>query len=343
LTSADAGVSAPAPVERPFGFQNIVGDSPLLREALELAQRVASTRRTTVLLIGETGTGKELFARGIHYAGQTADEPFVAINCAAIPENLLESELFGHERGAFTGAQTRKQGLLELAGHGTLFLDEVHHLPRQLQPKLLRALESRRVRRLGGLEEFAIECRIIAAAGPLIEQVVAAGEFREDLYYRLNVFSITLPSLRDRLDDVEVIARHFLAEETREYQKPKRFADDAVAALLVHRWPGNVRELKNVVERAAILSADAPVVRAEHLMIQRRTTRSAPTVDPGNHIVIPPDGKLMEDIEREAVALTLKLTNGNQAAAARLLGISRPTLAKKMPPRPSAEPATESS
>jgi two-component system nitrogen regulation response regulator GlnG len=251
---------------------------------------------------------------------------------AAIPRDLIESELFGHERGAFTGAQTRKQGLLELAGNGTLFLDEVHHLPRQLQPKLLRALESRLVRRLGGLDEFSIECRIIAASSPLLEQVVGSGEFREDLYYRLNVFSITLPPLRERLDDVERLARHFLAEETREYQQPKRFADDAVAALLVHRWPGNVRELKNVIERAAILSAESPVVRAEHLMIQRRTTRKVEAVDMGiGEIRIPREGKLLEEIEREAVALTLKLTNGNQAAAARMLGISRPTLAKKMP------------
>jgi two-component system NtrC family response regulator len=334
LTPAEAGASdatSDTPITRSFAFENIVGESPLLREALQLAERVAAARRTTVLLIGETGTGKELFARGIHYAGASASEPFVAINCAAIPENLLESELFGHERGAFTGAQTRKQGLLELAGTGTLFLDEVHHLPRPLQPKLLRALESRQVRRLGGLDEFPVECRIIAAASPLLEQVVASGEFREDLYYRLNVFSISLPALRERLEDVELIARQFLAEETREYQRPKRFSDDAVAALLVHRWPGNVRELKNVVERAAILSADSPIVRGEHLMIQRRTVRQADSDGSVGEIRIPPGGKLLEEIEREAVALTLKLTNGNQAAAARLLGISRPTLAKKMP------------
>jgi two-component system NtrC family response regulator len=333
LASAEVGVSELPQAERAFGFRNIVGESPLLRDALRLAERVAASRRTTVLLSGETGTGKELFARGIHYAGLSESDPFVAINCAAIPENLLESELFGHERGAFTGAQTRKQGLLELAGAGTLFLDEVHHLPRQLQPKLLRALESRMVRRLGGLNEFPIECRIVAAAGPLLEQVVASGEFREDLYYRLNVFSITLPPLRDRLEDVETIARRFLNDETREYQQTKQFSDDAIAALLVHRWPGNVRELKNVVERAAILSGDSTVVRAEHLMIQRRTVRPVETPEAGSEIRIPPTGKLMEEIEREAVALTLRLTNGNQAAAARLLGISRPTLAKKMPAR----------
>jgi two-component system NtrC family response regulator len=337
LAIAEAGASETRSSGRSFGFQTIIGESAPLREAVALAERVAASRRTTVLLIGETGTGKELFARGIHYAGTTASEPFVAINCAAIPEALLESELFGHERGAFTGAATRKQGLLELAASGTLFLDEVHHLPRSLQPKLLRALESRQIRRLGGLEELPIECRIIAASSPLLEQVVASGEFREDLYYRLNVFSITLPALRDRLEDVQRIARHFLDEETREYQQPKRFADDAIAALLVHRWPGNVRELKNVVERAAILSAESPVVRAEHLMIQRRTTRTPQEAQGGAEIRIPREGKLLEDIEREAVALTLKITGGNQAAAARLLGISRPTLAKKMAPRPGSD------
>jgi transcriptional regulator with PAS, ATPase and Fis domain len=335
-SSVAAGPASPAESERAFGFQNIIGDSPILREAIRLATTVAGSRRTTVLLTGETGTGKELFARGIHYAGATADEPFVAINCAAIPETLLESELFGHEKGAFTGAHARKQGLLELAGSGTLFLDEVHHLPRQLQPKLLRALESRLVRRLGGVAEFPIDCRIVAAASPLLEQVVGTGEFREDLYYRLNVFSITLPPLRERLEDVEPIARHFLAEETRDYQRPKRLSDDAIAGLLVHRWPGNVRELKNVIERAAILSAESPVVRAEHLMIQRRTSQTPVAEVSVAQIRIPPEGKLLEDIEREAVALTLKLTNGNQAAAARILGISRPTLARKAAPRPAA-------
>ena len=313
----------------PFGFQNIIGESPVLREAVRLAQQVAGARRTTVLLIGETGTGKELFARGIHYASPAADDPFVAINCAAIPDSLLESELFGHERGAFTGAHARKQGLLELAGSGTLFLDEVHHLPPLLQPKLLRALESRQIRRLGGFEEISIECRVVAAASPILEQVVTSGEFREDLYYRLNVFSIFLPPLRDRVEDVDVVARHFLSQENRENQQTKEFAQDAYAALRVHRWPGNVRELKNVIERAAILSGDSALVKAEHLMIQRRTAR-APAPDAVGEIRIPPGGKLLDDIVAEAVALTLKLTGGNQAAAARLLGISRPTIAKKM-------------
>jgi transcriptional regulator with PAS, ATPase and Fis domain len=304
-----------------------------MRRLYPLCERLAAAS-VPVIIEGETGTGKEVLAEALHDQGPRASRPFVVFDCTAVPGTLLESALFGHERGAFTGAQTRKQGLLELAAFGTLFLDEVHHLPRQLQPKLLRALESRLVRRVGGLEEIPIECRIIAASSPLLEQVVATGEFREDLYYRLNVFAITLPPLRERLDDVEVIARHFLGEETREYQKPKRFADDAIAALLVHRWPGNVRELKNVVERAAILSADNPVVRAEHLMIQRRTTRTPTGDDSAGDIRIPRQGMLLEDIEREAVAITLRITGGTQAAAARLLGISRPTLAKKMTARP---------
>jgi two-component system, NtrC family, response regulator AtoC len=328
LALAESGVSTAA--GSVFAFQTIIGHSRALRDAIGLAQRVAASRRTTVLLIGETGTGKELFARGIHYAGVAANEPFVAINCAAIPETLLESELFGHEKGAFTGAQARKQGLLELAGEGTVFLDEMHQLPRPLQPKLLRALESRRVRRLGGLAEVEIQCRVIAAASPLLEQVVATGEFREDLFYRLNVFTITMPPLRDRPEDVEPIARKFLGDETREYQQRKTFSEDALAAMRTHRWPGNVRELKNVIERAAILSADSPVVRPEHLMIQRRSTRPAVAEGSGRDIHIPETGMRMEQIEREAVAITLRLTNGNQSAAARLLGISRPTLIKRM-------------
>jgi transcriptional regulator with PAS, ATPase and Fis domain len=320
-----------SPVGEPdFGFRNIIGNSSAIREAVDLARRVSAARRTTVLLIGETGTGKELFARGIHYSSAAAHEPFVAINCAAIPEALLESELFGHEKGAFTGAVARKQGLLELAGAGTIFLDEVHHLPPLLQPKLLRALESRSVRRLGGFEENRIECRVIAAAGTLLEQVVASGEFREDLFYRLNVFSITIPSLRERVEDIEPIAGHFLDSETREYQGRRKFAPEAIDAMRLHRWPGNVRELKNVVERAAIIAGDAAVIRPEHLMMQRRTSARTTGNGEGADIRIPKGGLPLAEIEREAVRITLEMTGGNQAAAARMLRISRPTLAKKL-------------
>src|SRR5581483_4355586 len=213
-------------------------------------------------------------------------------NCAAIPETLLESELFGHERGAFTDARAQKRGLMELAGAGTLFLDEIGELPPRLQPKLLRALEERRIRRLGGLHEIEINCRIIAAANTSLQDAVTRLEFREDLYYRLNVFRITLPPLRERAGDVELLARHFLAELARQQgQEPKVLEPDAIAALRAHTWPGNLRELKNVIEHAAILS-EGPSIRAEHLMIQQRLSLPATRASsPVREIRIPPEGK----------------------------------------------------
>jgi transcriptional regulator with PAS, ATPase and Fis domain len=325
-----------------IGLSSIVGQSSALRSAIELARKVAASRTTTVLLAGETGTGKELFARGIHYASAAAAEPFVAVNCAAIPETLLESELFGHERGAFTDARTQKRGLMELAESGTLFLDEVHHMPHSLQPKLLRVLEERRLRRVGGLDETRIDCRIIAGTNVSLENAVERNEFREDLFYRLNVFRVVLPPLRERRDDIAVLALHFLAEHAREHGRlPKTLAADALAALESHFWPGNVRELKNVLERAVILAGTAPAIRADHLMIQQRTARAATPVGSGSMpavvpapapagIHIPAGGKTLREIEQEAVQITLRLTGGNRSEAARVLGISRPTLARKL-------------
>ncbi|HEU4996255.1 MAG TPA: sigma 54-interacting transcriptional regulator [Gemmatimonadaceae bacterium] len=324
-----------ASISSDFGFQNVVGRSPVITEALALAHRVAATARTTVLLLGETGTGKELFARGIHYAGPSSEQPFVAVNCAAIPESLLESELFGHERGAFTDARKRKSGLFELAGAGTLFLDEIHQMPLALQPKLLRVLESRRVRLLGGTEEMEIGCRLVAAAHPLLEHSVTTGAFREDLYYRLNVFTITLPPLRDRQEDIALIARQCLAESVSEHGRVKVLAPAALEALYTHRWPGNVRELRNVIERAAILSGDERTIQPEHLLIQRRT--DAASRDSVGEIRIPRAGKTLAALEREAIEIVLRLTNGNRSAAARMLGISRPRLARKM--RDAEQPA----
>ena len=328
MTEPTTVKAAKPPMSSDFGFQNIVGRSPAISEALALARRVANAPRTTVLLLGETGSGKELFARGIHYAGPSSEQPFVAVNCAAIPETLLESELFGHERGAFTDAQKRKSGLFELAGAGTLFLDEIHHMPFALQPKLLRVLESRRVRLLGGTDEVDIRCRLIAAANPLLEHAVSTGAFREDLYYRLNVFAIILPPLRDRKDDIALIARQCLAESVSDLGRVKVLAPASLEALYTHSWPGNVRELRNVIERSAILSGDDRTIRPEHLLIQRRT--AATTGDSVGEIRIPRTGKTLAAVEREAIEIALRLTHGNRSAAARMLGISRPRLARKI-------------
>lgn len=323
-------VTAIAPV--PFSLDQILGVSAELREAVAVARLVARARLTTVLLVGETGTGKELFARGIHCGGADAAAPFVAINCAAIPDSLLESELFGHEAGAFTGAQARKHGLMELAGCGTLFLDELHQLPPALQPKLLRALEERRIRRLGGAHEIPIECRIIAATNIAIEDAVEDGIFREDLFYRLNVLRVDIPPLRHRTGDVDLLARHFLAESGAAHGScPKVLAPDASAALQAHAWPGNVRELRNVMERAAVLSGNEREIRLPHLLIQQRSARPGAAVDAAGlagQIAIPPSGKSLAAIEREAALLTLELTGGNRSRAAAILGISRPTLAR---------------
>jgi transcriptional regulator with PAS, ATPase and Fis domain len=322
-----------------FSFEQIVGSSPALRAALDAARKISRAKLSTVLLVGETGTGKELFARAIHVEGAHPEAPFVAVSCAAIPEPLLESELFGHE--GTSGNGTHKKGLMELAGDGTLYLDELSHLPQQLQPKLLRALEDRRIRRVGGSDEIEIACRIVAATTVEIEDAVDAGEFREDLFYRLNVMRVELPALRTRPEDVEALACHFLDATARTHgTAPKALAHDAAEALRAHRWPGNVRELRNVMERAAVLSGEDDQVRAAHLLIQQRTSRSAVS-NAGDwrmgSIDIPPGGKTLATIEREAALLTLQLAKGNRTHCARILGISRPTLSRIL--RDAAAPA----
>jgi transcriptional regulator with PAS, ATPase and Fis domain len=316
-----------------FVFHNIVGESVSIRHAIEMGCRVAEHPTTTVLIVGETGTGKELFARGVHYASQNAGDPFVAINCAAIPENLLESELFGHEKGAFTDARTQKRGLLELAGRGTVFLDEISELPVNLQPKLLRVLEEKQVRRLGGLEERPIQCRIVAATNRDLGQAVGEGHFREDLYYRLHVFRIELPPLRSRADDVAVLAHHFVATICRDQGLPaKVLTPEAVELLRGHHWPGNIRELKNTVERAIILS-EGPELLARHILLQQRSNIPAARAADERHSVsirIPAEGMTLEEAERQLLTATLALVGNNQTRAARMLGISRPTIIRKI-------------
>jgi transcriptional regulator with PAS, ATPase and Fis domain len=328
------GRDAPPTRIPPIAFQNVVGSSAAIRHAVALGCKIASHPATTVLLTGETGTGKELFARGIHYSSEQAGEPFVAINCAAIPEDLLESELFGHERGAFTGAASQKRGLLEFAGSGTVFLDEIGEMPTSLQPKLLRVLEERRVRRLGGFRENEITCRIIAATNRDLTTLVADGRFREDLYYRLNVFRITIPAVRDREEDILLLARYFVDAFCREKSwTPKVFSQDSLAVLSGYHWPGNVRELKNAVEGAVIMS-ETHRIEPEHLMVRRRTTvpasMSVGTTPVAAVIPIPKTGLLLDDAERQLITATMQLAKNNQSQAARMLGISRPTIIRKL-------------
>jgi two-component system NtrC family response regulator len=313
-------------------FQVVIGRSEAIQEAIALAYRVARSPIRMVLLAGETGTGKELFARGIHAASDRAAEPFAAINCAAIPESLLESELFGHERGAFTGAANRKLGLLELARGGTVLLDEVAELSLALQAKLLRVLEDRKARRVGGVEEIEINCRVIAATNESLEKAVARGTFREDLFYRLDAFRITLPPLRTRTADVEVLARHFMKVIATELNHaPKTLPLESLAVLQRHEWRGNVRELKNVIERAFVMSEGAEIL-AHHLILHRRLpiTGEGMAVDLAGQIEIPKAGLTLDEIERAAILITLRTVDGNQSKAARILGISRATLLRKL-------------
>lgn len=302
------------------GFQAILGSGSALRRTLEQAARVAAHRDLTVLIGGETGTGKELLARALHYSSPRADQPFVEVNCAAIPGNLLESELFGHERGSFTGAVAAKPGLFEMAHGGTLFLDEVATLPLELQPKLLRALESHTIRRVGGQQSRKVDVRVLAATHVDLGQAVRGGEFREDLYYRLNVVALVLPPLRDREDDVELLARVFVERIATGYGLPvPELGTEVQAVLRAYRWPGNVRELRNVVERAVVLSEPGTFRLGP---LEEGTAGDRPT---GTGAVLPFPAPLQE-VVRAAARAMLGYTGGNKSEAARRLGISRPRL-----------------
>jgi two-component system response regulator HydG len=300
------------------GFQTILGESAALRQTLDQARRVAAHRDLTVLIGGETGTGKELLARALHYGSPRAGEPFVEVNCAAIPVNLLESELFGHERGAFTGAVAAKPGLFEMAHGGTLFLDEIATLPLELQPKLLRALESRTIRRVGGQQGRTVDVRVLAATHVDLGQAVRQGEFREDLYYRLNVVVLVLPPLRERDGDVELLARRFVERIAQGYGLPVPELDAETRGVLRrYGWPGNIRELRNVIERAVVLSAPG-TLRIDPL------DADAPRPPAGSAIL--PFPAPLQDVVRHAARAMLELAGGNKSEAARRLGISRPRL-----------------
>ncbi len=300
-----------------YRFDEILGESPALRAALDRASRVIPHGGVTVLITGDTGTGKELIARAIHYNGPRREAPFVEVNCAAIPDQLLESELFGHEKGAFTGALAAKPGLFEVANGGTLFLDEIGYLALGLQGKLLRVLEERTVRRVGGTRPVVIDVRIIAATHVDLKARAQTGEFREDLFYRLNVVAIELPALCDRPEDILPLARHFLARFATLYGLPMPRLDDRAAAVLQARlWRGNVRELRNEIERALILTQSG-VLGPDDFPEPRVTTAASGEI---------PFPATMRQITRTACAAMLERCNGNKSEAARRLGISRARL-----------------
>jgi two-component system response regulator PilR (NtrC family) len=302
--------------------EEILGASPVVEEVRQLVQKVAPTR-TTVLITGESGTGKEVVARTIHEKGNRREQPFVAINCGAIPEGLIESELFGHEKGSFTGAGETKPGLFEVAGSGTLFLDEVGELPPQVQVKLLRALQERKIRRVGGSADLAVLARIIAATNRDLAEEVKVGRFREDLYYRLNVIQVRMPALRERRGDLPLFLDHFMERFAAELGRPLPALDpQALHLLLAYEYPGNVRELANVVERAVTL-CDGDVVTPSSLP---PTVRGAAPAAEGGTPALPADGldlqAHLDAIERSILEQALKRTEGVKTEAARLLSLT---------------------
>lgn len=314
-----------------MGFPRIVGEHPAIQSAAREMQRIALTE-STVLLLGESGTGKELFARAIHQLSPRAQKPFVALNCAAIPETLVENELFGHEKGAFTGANQRRAGKFEMAHGGAIFLDEIGEVPLEVQGKLLRVLEEKVIERLGGGASTSVDVRVIAATNRDLESAVENGEFRRDLYYRLAVFPIRIPPLRERGEDVVTLAEHFLERFRRDLKKPRlKFSPDALSALRTHSWPGNVRELQNAIERAAILH-DAEL-RASDLNLSANLKASAATADAQINWNAPLQdisSQAVKSVERAKIEATLRECKWNKAAAAERLGISYKTLLTKI-------------
>ena len=302
--------------EREYGFDAIIGASPAMEQVKGLLGRVAASPASTVLLTGETGTGKDLAAKAIHYNSSRASKQFVNITCSALPEQLLESELFGHERGAFTDARQQKRGLFETADGGTIFLDEIGEMTPALQAKLLRFLEEKTFKRVGGLADVRVAVRVVAATNRNLEDQVSAGKFREDLFYRLQVMPIHLPPLRERHGDSTLLANYFVDRFNREFRKRVRGLSPAAAELLQqYPWPGNVRELRNAIERAMLL-IDKEWLEPEHFTTLTRTV--APT-----QFKLPAEGVNLEDVERQLLVQALDRAEGNQTRAAQLLGINR--------------------
>ncbi len=314
-------------LEEKYGTDEIIGQHPSMLKLLEMIQQVAQTGVSTVFLRGETGTGKDLVARVLHRGSERAAQPFVNITCTALSETLLESELFGHERGAFTDAKTQKKGLLEMADGGTVFLDEIGDMPAALQAKLLRFLEERRFRRVGGTKEISVDVRVIAATNRDIEKSIEEGSFRRDRLYRLNVVTIYLPPLRARGDDIKLLAQHFVQRFAKEFKKTVTGISDAAYEMLFgYSWPGNVRELRNVIERAVLL-CKSETLDADDIVLGR--SESTPWEWNIEHITLPPNGfnfDKLRRLERHLLCQALERTGNNQSKAAKLLNLSRDRL-----------------
>jgi DNA-binding NtrC family response regulator len=308
---------------RPFGFESIIGESEAVQRIKALVRRIATSPGSTVLITGESGTGKDLVAKVIHYSSSRAGRPFLNITCSALPDTLLEAELFGHERGAFTDARQQKRGLFEQADEGTVFLDEVGEMAPHLQAKLLRVLEERAFRRLGGSGDIRVDVRVVAATNREPEEMVKAGTFREDLFYRLNVLRLELPPLRARGRDVALLAQHFVQVFAREFKRPVRgISRAAEEALIAHRWPGNVRELRNLVERAVLLAEGPQLEVADFETLRARPAAGSAGTGHGG-FTLPAEGVDLEEVERSLVMQALERSGGNQTRAAALLSLHR--------------------
>ncbi len=316
-----------APMKR-----EVIAESRAMSHVLGFVRKVAVSEANTILLEGENGTGKDLVAKTLHYESSRQAEPFIAINCAAIPDTLLESELFGYEKGAFTDARTQKRGLFELADKGTLFLDEIGEIPLTLQAKLLRVLEDSSFRRLGGLKDIHVDVRFVAATNKNLREAVREGAFRQDLYFRLNVIQIVIPPLRERREDIPPLLRFFVEHYNRKFKRHIEGATpDAMDLLMAHDWPGNVRELRNAIERAMILEDSALITPPSLPIAISRSEPFAPAVAVGAAVAeIPENGLSLVDSERQLLSKALEKTSGNQTQAARLLRITRDTLRYKM-------------
>ncbi len=314
-----------------YSVDRIIGESPVMLEVKRLIKRVADSEAVTILIQGESGTGKDMAARALHYQSRRANRPFTILNCAAIPEQLLETELFGHERGAFTDAKSMKKGLFELADGGTVFFDEISELPLNLQAKLLRVLEDQTFRRIGGIKDIKTNVRVICASNKDLEKMVSKEEFRTDLFYRLSIIPIVFPPLRERKEDIAALVEHFLADYNRRFNKRiPGFSNAAMAILHAYHWPGNVRELRNAVERAMILQ-DEGTLDIDVLPLRVSTSGGSEEAPPlGGQLTIPAQGIDLYDVEKGLIRSALIRARGNQSRAARLLSISRDTLRYKV-------------